>query len=256
MARLTNLKINTNKKGSYILEATISLPIFMIACIVLSSIVLMFSCVEDGNFIIANELRKSAAEAMYANTSALIPARVSTQLRKHSQVQSTGIKDFAYRSSNSINDELIYLSIRMNMTAENPLNLASEASYDVSLVTRAYVGKKRNTGNMSEAEMMSAESDSVYIFPKRGEKYHSSGCTFLRAASRSSALTSGIKDKYSPCPICHSSKAGEGALIYYFPSDGESYHLPGCSTLQRNYIEIEKNVALERGYTACSKCGG
>lgn len=256
MAGLTNLKTNINKKGSYILEAAISLPIFMIACIVLSSIILMFSCIEDGNFIIANELRMAAAESIYADTATLIPARVSTQLKKHSQVQSTGITDFAYRYSNSVNDELIYLSIRMNMTSENPLNLASEASYDVALVTRAYVGKKRNTGNMSEAEMMSAESDSVYIFPKRGEKYHSSGCTFLRAASRSGALTAGLKDKYSPCPICHSSKAGQSALVYYFPSDGESYHLPGCSTLQRNYIEIEKKVALERGYTACSKCGG
>ena len=23
-----------------------------------------------------------------------------------------------------------------------------------------------------------------------------------------------------------------------------------------NYVEIDKNIAIERGYTACSKCGG
>ena len=100
------------------------------------------------------------------------------------------------------------------------------------------------------------DAEAVYIFPKRGEKYHSRGCTFLRAASTSTALSSSVRKKYKGCPLCHSSKAADGALVYYFPSDGEDYHLPGCPALQRNYIEIERGTALKRGYTACSKCGG
>ena len=65
-----------------------------------------------------------------------------------------------------------------------------------------------------------------------------------------------IRAKYRPCPLCGSGRASSGARIYYFPSAGEAYHLSGCSALQRNYVEIDKKDAIERGYTPCSKCGG
>jgi hypothetical protein len=109
---------------------------------------------------------------------------------------------------------------------------------------------------MTAEEFADEDAEAVYIFPKRGEKYHSKGCTFLRAASTSAALTGSIKRRYRSCPLCHSISAENGALIYYFPSDGEDYHLPGCPSLQRNYIEIDRDTARRRGYTACSKCGG
>ena len=56
----TSKEIN-NKRGSYIVEATLILPIFMIAIMVMSSIISAYSCIEDANYISANHLRKSAA---------------------------------------------------------------------------------------------------------------------------------------------------------------------------------------------------
>jgi hypothetical protein len=109
---------------------------------------------------------------------------------------------------------------------------------------------------MSEAEMSGGDSIPVYIFPKRGERYHDLGCGFLKAAKKSGALTRSLRRKYKPCPICGSRKAASGSLVYYFPAAGESYHLPGCASLQRNYIEVDKRDAISRGYTPCSKCGG
>lgn len=42
----TSKEIN-NKRGSYIVEATLILPIFMIAIMVMSSIISAYSCIED-----------------------------------------------------------------------------------------------------------------------------------------------------------------------------------------------------------------
>lgn len=256
MVKNMSLKTAINKKGSYILEASISLPIFMIALVVVCSIFLMYQGIEEANFILGCELRRGAAEAIYLDSGAIIPPRLQADIRSaNSHIDDLTIKDYGYRVSRFGQDELIAIKYGMRMRTNSPLNIASEASYELGLVTRAYVGKERDLDNMSIEEMM-ADGSAVYIFPKRGEKYHSKGCSFLSAASRSTILTSELKTKYDTCPVCHSKKAAIGSLVYYFPQDGEAFHIPGCATLERNYIEIEKRVAVKRGYTACSKCGG
>lgn len=248
-------KIHINKKGNYILEAVITLPIFLIAVVVMCSIILMYACIEDANFIATTELRRAATEAISVNTSLLIPNRIKSRVKDHSQVESILTTDFGYRIERWGQDELIPITMKMKMSTRSPLNLASKSEYDVAAVARAYVGKERELDNMTEDEMNS-NGDAVFIFPKSGEKYHAKGCSYLKAASKAAILDSSFKNKYSACPLCHSGNAYIGSLIYYFPRAGEDYHLPGCSALKKNYIEIEKKVAVKRGYKPCSKCGG
>lgn len=255
MVEIMISKININKKGSYLVEATIGLPIYMIAVIVMASIILMFACIEDANFIATTELRRAAAESITMDTSSIVPSRIENRILEHSQVEKLNLLEYAYRTKRWNQDELILYKTKMSMHTKNPLNLASRANYDVALVARAYVGKERTLDNMTEEEMM-ADGSAVFIFPKSGKKYHAKGCTYLRAASKATILTNELKHSYSACPLCQSKNAGFGSLVYYFPAAGESYHLPGCGALERNYIEVEKRVAVERGYTACSKCGG
>ena len=240
-----------------VIKKFIILILLIIAVIVMNSIILMYACIEDCNFVAANELRKIAAEAIIADTSVAAPHRIRKQIEgKHSQIESAKLTDAGLRTERWGTDELIAVSFDLKMRTKNPLGIKAEANYDLSLVTRAYVGRERDEDSMSADEFADYDADAVFIFPKRGEKYHSKGCGFLKAASRSSALTSSIKKKYKSCPLCRSGKAGTGDLIYYFPAAGEDYHLPGCPALQRNYIEIEKNIAVKRGYSPCSKCGG
>ena len=75
---------------------------------------------------------------------------------------------------------LIAVSLMLDMKSSNPLGLASEAEYEISMVTRAYVGRFRGYDAMSADEFGSL-GDAVFIFPKRGEKYHSEGCRHLKA---------------------------------------------------------------------------
>lgn len=252
-----SLKILINKRGSYLVEAAISLPVFIIAVVVMSSVILMYACIEDCTFMAANELRRGAAEAVIADTSIVIPYRIRKDMEnKHAQIHSAKLEDAGFRCERWGIDELILVDYRLVLKTGNPLGIKAEADYDLALATRAYVGLERDENRMTAEEFADEDTKAVYIFPKRGEKYHSKGCTFLRAASTSAALSVSIRRKYKSCPLCHSSSAEMGSLVYYFPSDGEDYHLPGCPSLQRNYIEIDKDTALKRGYTACSKCGG
>ena len=237
--------ISNSKRGSYIVEAAITLPLFLIAVLVMSSVILMYACIESSSFAAAGELRRCSAEAIYADTSVMLPYRLKKEIKENSsRVESARVTDFGYRVSRWGQDDLIALTIDMRLRSPNPLGIRASADYDLALVTRAYVGKVRNNPAMSADELSGTE------------KYHSKGCGFLTAASTSGVLTGSIRAKYRPCPLCGSGRASSGARIYYFPSAGEAYHLSGCSALQRNYVEIDKKDAIERGYTPCSKCGG
>ena len=250
-------RIIHDRKGSYIVEAAITLPLFLIAVLMMSSVILMYACIENCNFTAASEIRRCAAEAVGSDTGALLPHRIKKEITgSNSQIQSVRVTDYGYRVSRWGQDELIALTMELSLRSRNPAGIRSEARYSLGLVTRAYVGKIRNISNMSADELAGADSEPVFIFPKRGEKYHSEGCGFLTAASTSGTLSSSLRRKYKPCPLCGSRKAANGSKIYYFPSAGESYHLRGCPALQRNYIEIDKKDAIARGYTPCSKCGG
>ena len=247
----------SGRRGSYTLEAAITLPIFLIAVILLTSIVLIYACIEDCSFIAANELRRGAAEAIYADTSLLIPYRIRKETAgSHSRVRTAHVTDYGYRTSRWGKDQLIAITLSMRLGSGVHKGMRAQADYDLSMVTRAYVGGTRDVPKMSESEMAGDDSEPVYIFPKRGEKYHSKGCGFLTAASVSSSLTPAVRRRYSACPLCGSRKAGIGSHVYYFPAAGEDYHLPGCASLQRNYVEVDKKDAVRRGYTPCAKCGG
>lgn len=247
---------HTNKEGSYIVEATITLPIFLIAMIVMCSIISIYSCIEDANYISANNLRRAAVEALVKKADASTPIRIKSQLSKeHSQIKNLHLFSYQYRKEKFCNDEIIAIDADLNLNSKNPLGLMSLATYRMRTVTRAYVGKIRDVSPMS-SEKFASNDVGVYIFPQNGEKYHNKSCSFLYSKCRGVVLTAAVKHKYEACPVCKSKKILNGNVVYIYPDYGTCYHMKNCHVLERNYVEIAKDVAERRGYIPCNKCGG
>ena len=57
--------------------------------------------------------------------------------------------DIGYRVTRWDTDELIAVSVLMKMKSKNPIAVLSEAEYEISMVTRAYVGRFRGDDPMS-----------------------------------------------------------------------------------------------------------
>lgn len=249
-------KMNINKRGSYIVESVICMPIFIVSIIVMASIILLYSCIEDSSFIMANEMRLSSIEGNFVDNQYFVPLKVSRKIKKsHSQVEFLAVTDYGYKIDRFGNDNMIVMSMDMKMRVNNPLNLAAKASYELSLATRAYVGKEGDVEPLDEDGFM-RDDEAVYIFPKSGRKYHNKSCTYMRAAATSVSLSKDIKHKYGTCHVCGSKNAKYGSLVYVFPRYGENYHLPGCDVMNRHYITMSRKTAKKRGYEPCSKCGG
>lgn len=250
-----SLKKHINKRGSYIVEATITLPFMIAALTVLFSIILMYSCIEDANFIMATEMRRASIEALIQNSDAGLPDRVNKRVQAHHYVRNLYLNEYVYRGNKWSEDELILISYDMNLEAQNPVGLAASSAYSLSCATRAYVGKTRDVDPVSGDEFEETGDETVFIFPKAGERFHNKNCNVLKASCRGVTLTPEMKERYAGCKICHSKDAKAGSYVYVFFSGG-AYHLPSCGALERNYIEIMKKTARKRGYTPCLKCGG
>lgn len=252
-----NLKRNINKKGSYIVEAATTLPVFIVAVTVMMSIILMYSYIENANFILANKMRSEMIATEVTGQDLAFWLRAESEIKRSNEhINKLTITDYMYRGVLGDLDEIIAVRYRMDMKINNPLKIASEASCDISLMSRAYVGKEKALDPMTEEEFGNGDTVAVFVFPKSGERYHKENCTFVKAGSYSLPLSAEVKSTYSPCPICKSKGSSEGSLVHIFPEYGESYHLGNCPVLERNFIELDKKTAIKRGYLPCSKCGG
>lgn len=248
------LKINTNKKGNYILESVIIMPIFIVAIIVMASIILLYTSIENSSFIMAREMRCAAIKGHFFDSNYDLPLLIQKGI-SHKEVKGTIVSEYGYKVHKFSNDNIINLSMIINFDVKNPLRFASKSKYEMAMATRAYVGKEGDIEPLDE-DRFTRNDEEVYIFPKSGKKYHNKGCTYMKAAAAPVSLSRTIKRKYGACPICGSKNAALGSLVYVFPSYGENYHLPGCDVMDRQYITISRKIAKKRGYDACSKCGG
>ena len=93
MVKAMNLRMHINKRGSYLLEAAISLPVFIIAVMVMNSVILMYACIEDCAFIAAAEMRRGATEAVIADTSVVVPYRIKKEITDISKINAAYLKD-------------------------------------------------------------------------------------------------------------------------------------------------------------------
>lgn len=255
MGKIMNLvhSIN-NKNGNYILESTIALPIFFIAVFIMNSIILMYSVIENANFILGNEIRAAMIYPISKKIGIFTPIIAGEKIKNSSKTV------YSYITLNCVNygtyksaDNIIALRLKIHLKTKNPLNINSEADYITGFMARAYVGMVREEDKATE-EYMRTGGTPVYIFPYAGRKYHARSCTYLKSNTENVILNKKIKSKYGSCPLCKSRKASIGQTVVIFPNYGENYHIPNCNALKRNYIEIEKEEAEKRGYVQCSKC--
>ena len=113
------------------------------------------------------------------------------------------------------------------------------------LLYRPFIGEKHGT-----------DSEWVYIFPKRGERYHVDGCSTMKNGDIVSILTDEIRRRYSACKICKPDALPNGATVCIFSDTSSVYHRQSCASITKSYECVRKSEAIERGYTACMLCLG
>lgn len=239
-----------NKKGGYLVEASVILPLFFISMLVLISIVSMFAAAENAVFSMCDQHMMADMEAAFVKDGATLPALTIVRLKDENPGFGTVVPiDYSYLHSDGDMDDLISLSVY----AAYKVPLFSPKIIE-GVRSRAFTGSYKSGVGASLDE--DDESDIVYVFPMYGERYHNRECGFLNPACQQVFLTDKVKNKFAPCEICGSEKAEIGTSVYCFNASGRVYHMGSCHMVDRYFVEIERKDAEGKGYLPCASCGG
>ncbi len=168
----------------------------------------------------------------------------------------TDVSNFKYRVPGYVNDELIAASVDYDINISLPARFIDKIPVSDTIVCRAFVGHEHDQAPMAFSEMeKNVVSDTVWVFPRSGTKYHGADCSFIKNYPMETILTGSVRGRYSPCEICDPGGLSDGNLVYCF-NTGNVYHRGKCPTVTKYVTSMDRSEAEKRGYTACSRCGG
>lgn len=254
-----------SRKGSLIVDAACSIPIFIIAIVLLLHLIVQCGAEEvigDRLVTSAHTAIRSAARcneeaeglsdilklsfltAYAAKSDARSPA-------KHTQASIPVVlcgKDTILRESRTRIDSIVCAETTVTHTLPAGRFTVRNPTFRQRAVFRPFVG---------ESEQLSRDDRfTVYVFPHRGTRYHCRTCSILKEGEIEVVLNARVRAEYTPCLICLPDALPDGAPVGMFSSGSRTYHRSDCSIVQKSYVCMTRAQAKDAGYTPCQLCRG
>lgn len=247
----------TNKDGSVIVDAACCLPVFIIALGMLLMLiaqcgaeesVFRFCCVSIEAYNSAAVYDISDAEAYAAFAGTLSICTVS-EWGSDQLVLVTGLtKDnrFAFSEGGLCIDGIVEAEVLQHSRIKIPKAFSSAPYTKRNFTFRPWQGESESFVNKDNSR--------VFIFPKRGERYHIEGCSSLKEGVVETVLTAKLRKAYASCQLCKPGTLNDGSIVYMFSGSSKVYHRKKCASITKYYECISKSEAKALGYTPCMLC--
>ena len=186
---------NTNKKGSYTIEAAMTLPVFIL---VFTALALVVNIISDCEQIVFE-----ASQKIYeADNSA-------PQFFPDLKGENYELRRKSYLYSYQGIDDLICIEAGSEHIVEYPFDILGRIDFSIRIMSRGFTGKIRRSEPMGEEEFGDGPpSVKVVIFPKYGNRFHRKGCRYVKQEyeGEEEKLEMEKRDAelkgYTPCLIC------------------------------------------------------
>lgn len=237
-------------KGSFTLEAALSLPIFLFAVGMLLYLFIMLQI----QYIVGNSLDRAVAENALLRdvseskvknlTKAAFYQRLVSQGCPLSQIE-LGIAGFSWKNT-KVNES--HIEAQVTYTVKMPFGYFGKRKITFSNRCRM----RRWTGRQGE-NSTGQKQEWVYITPADTVYHTRRSCTHLMLSVKP-VPTASLKSlkQYQACGHCAEGK--KKGTVAYITDEGDCYHYRiNCSGLKRTIYMIRREEAGER--PPCSRCG-
>ena len=184
-----------NKKGSYLVEAALALPLFILAFTALALVINIITQCEE---IVFEECRIIHQIDMKAPQ--IIPNPRSKVYK---------VKAFSYLYSDGSTEDLIYLCAGKEFRTELPLGIGGKIDFKMKVLSRGFTGAEQHSDTLGEEDFQDgSESCKVVIFPKYGIRYHRLDCRYVKQEYEGEEVKIIMEKKdaelkgMTPCLIC------------------------------------------------------
>ena len=200
------MRIIKNRKGSYIAEAALTLPVFILCVTALALIIRVIAVCENIGFVTAAEARDISLARISLCAEKNIEKRVCEENPRLTDFRVTNL-DYLYSDGNI--DDLIGINSKSVFTVENPIGIYGQIEFTEGLLLRGFTGAERKEEPLSEEDFTEYEkSRPVVVFPKYGIRYHAKTCRYVKQEyeGQEYRLEMELEDAklkgYTPCLVC------------------------------------------------------
>ncbi len=256
--------INTNKRGSIIVDASVCLPFFIVALALLLMLTVEIGIEENmtGLMTRCSLISIEAAAAAGKSDDFFVTGNLSWRASWHAGLNTdirwkqadTGIPRFYSDLDIPIPggvrvDGLVMVRVGNETSLPSIKGFTDELDSVRTVVFRPFRGE---SGRVETDD----DDPRVYVFPKRGARFHIEGCSVMQEGTVETILTGKLRKQYAPCSICKPDQLPDGARVYRFLETSSLYHRKDCACITKSYVSMPRSQALSQGYTPCHICGG
>ena len=207
LARLTDL---CAKRGSYSLEAALTLPVLII-CVVSLVLVVKIAAVSEGVcFTAARELREQSLRACSYITDVSLCKNMEKQvLEEQEALTDFRVLKSRVRHAQGGIEDLLTVDSLATFTVAHALGVDGRIDFAADIMGRAFTGTLRDSSPLEAGEFArEGVASEVVVFPRYGERFHRPQCRYVKTFSEkgSSKLVMDRREArmrgYTPCQVC------------------------------------------------------
>ena len=199
-----------SKRGSYMTEAAISMPV-LILCVCAMVLVIRIASVCEGIwFAESGEIMEAGLEAYDKKINVSLCKRVE----KHVLSSERPLTDFSaencrYLYSRGGIDDLISVDGRAVFRVVNAVGIDGKIEFDAKIMARAFTGTLRDASPLAESEFKErGVAEEVWVFPKYGIRFHGENCRYVKIYDEEGSYKLKMDKReaelkgYTPCLVC------------------------------------------------------
>ena len=173
-----------SKKGSYLVEAAMTLPLCILSVIALALIINIVSICENISLLTALEMRDCSISMSARNH--LQSVSLCTKIENRALNECEKLTDFRVKEvkyfyrQNKLYD-LIKVVTESKFTVDNPVGIYGQIQFEEKLVVRGFTGVLQDSEPLQAAEFeRNGKSQPVIVYPRYGKRYHLKSCRYVK----------------------------------------------------------------------------
>lgn len=198
-----------DKRGSYTVEAALSLPVLILCICALVLIIRIVAVCESVCFYSGREMMEISLGAYRHVNSVSLCDEMEETVGEESGLSDFKITGFRYLYNDGEFTDLIEVQSRARFKVVNAVGINGKIEFTHSILARGFTGAIQDGDPLSEDEFCNGESSQpVFVFPRYGKRYHRPGCRYVKQEIKGNSYKlkmekdDAVGKGYTACKIC------------------------------------------------------